>query len=275
METYQEDDETQSAPSDWKNKKGFDFQERMTLKINQQEAERYKSRDKKRDLKNKSMRPESLNAGLRKLRKKIRDAFDDEDDEDEGFIFIPVLQMEEDDNKLLNGLNEDEKRMFKQKETIEHVQMQQTAGKMEAIQLAENLARETVNRKLNRKDIGTEMQSATFDPQQSYDKLVKKDVGDKLGIKGKIEDGKIIQAARGIKKAQSIGGEKATKDLDMKDVVKAGEGKMSEKDLAKLILKKSGQDIEKYEPKKNKKEPEKLKYLKPTKPLKRGKDNEY
>lgn len=275
MDTYQDEEERQEAPADWKNKKGFDFQERMTLKINQKEAERYKSRDKKRDLKSKSLQPESLNAGLRKLRKKVREAFDDEDDEDEGFIFIPVLQIEEDDNKLLNGLNEDEKRMFKQKETLEHVKMQQTAGKMEALQIADNLARETVKHKLNGKDIGTEMQSAVFDPQQSYDKLIKKDVGGKLGLKGKIEDGKIIQAARGIKKVQSMGGDKATKDLDMKDVVKAGEGKMSEQDLAKLILKKSGQNIQKYEPKKKKKEPEKLKYLKPVKPVKRNKDNQY
>lgn len=276
METSQEDDQIKDYDLAWKDKKGFDLQERATLKINQREAQRYKKRKNQRH-KLKPLTPDKLNAGLYRLRQKIRDSFDDEDEDDENYIFIPIPQMQDDeDNKLLSGLNDEEKRMFKQKNTIEQINMQQTAGKMEALQTAQNLALETMNRGLNKKMLNNKLQEAIFDPQNMHDNVIEKNVGKKLGLRGKIEDGKIIQAARGIKKAQEMGGKTATKDLDMKDVVKAGEGKMSERDLAKLILKKSGQDIEKYQPKKKKKtEKAKMKYLKPVKPTRRHSEAEY
>lgn len=89
------------------------------------------------------------------------------------------------------------------------------------------------------------MQEATFRPEEIQEKVIKKEVSGKLGIKGKIEDGKIISAARGIKKIERLGGKEAAKNLDMRDVVKAGEEKLDEIKLAELILEKSGQDVKK------------------------------
>ena len=52
-------------------------------------------------------------------------------------------------------------------------------------------------------------------------------------------------AARGIKKVEQMGGKDATKNMNMKDIVKAGEEKLSDIELAEMILEKSGQDVKK------------------------------
>lgn len=236
-----EDDE---AVFDWK-KNGFDKNERLSLRINAKEADNYNARKKNQPLK--ANRPENLAAGLKKIRKKIREVYDDDEDDDEnGTIFAPIqYAKEEEENPLLNALNEDEKRLFYQKQNIENVNMQQTAGKMEALHIANNLARESGLKDISRKAMAAGMQEATFRPEEIQEKVIKKEVSGKLGIKGKIEDGKIISAARGIKKIERLGGKEAAKNLDMRDVVKAGEEKLDEIKLAELILEKSGQDVKK------------------------------
>ena len=235
-----EDDE---AVFDWK-KNGFDKNERLSLRINAKEADNYNARKKNQPLK--ANRPENLAAGLKKIRKKIREVYDDDEDDDENdTIFAPIQYAKEEENPLLNALNEDEKRLFYQKRTIENTNMQQTAGKMEALHIANNLARESGLKEISRKAVAAGMQEATFRPEEMQEKVIKKEVSGKLGIRGKIEDGKIISAARGIKKIERLGGKEAAKNLDMRDVVKAGEEKLDEIKLAELILEKSGQDVKK------------------------------
>ena len=188
----------------------------------------------------------ALALGLKKLRKKVREVYDDEDDEDENdTIFAPLPVLEEEENPLLNALTEDEKRLFWQKNTIENTQMQQTAGKMEALHIANNLAREAGLKNISRKALEAGMQEAVFRPEQMQEKVIKKEVSGKLGIKGNMEKGKILEAARGIKKVERLGGKEAAKNLDMRDIIKAGEEKLDEIKLAELILEKSGQDIKK------------------------------
>ncbi|MBR2299664.1 MAG: hypothetical protein IJ870_03720 [Alphaproteobacteria bacterium] len=157
----------------------------------------------------------------------------------------------------------EEKQALKQKETLDTIKSQQDAGKMEALHIAHNLAKEAGLKGLSEKTVAFGMQEATFRPQEMQQEVIKKDISKKLGIKGKVEDGKIIQAARGIKKVENLGGQKAAKNLDMKDIIKAGEEKLDEIKLAELILQKSGQDVKKRKAKFNqKKEKIDLKYLK-------------
>lgn len=277
METDENKKEAPQTASAWKDKKGFDFQERVTLKVDTKKAEAYNKRAKKRDLKSKTAKSVDFDANLMKMRKKIRDVYDEEDEEEDGFIFIghqPMMEAE-DDGRLMNGLSEDEKRMVMQKETLETVKMQQMAGKMEAMQLADNLARETLNHGANRKLLNEGIQDALFRPEETQKKIVEKEVSQKLGIRGNLEDGKIIQAARGIKKVQVMGGVKATKDINMKDIVRAGEDKMSDKELAELILEKSGQDHKKYTEKTKKSDRPKSTELKHFKPQVKKNTAEY
>ncbi len=236
-------DDNQETVFDWK-KSGVDNLERVSSNIDIKETEKYRTR-KNKNL-TKAPRPENLSLGLKKLRKKIREVYDEDEDEDENdTIFAPLPFIQEDENPLLNALTEEEKKLYWQKTTIENTQMQQTAGKMEALHIANNLAREAGLQNISRKALQTGMQEATFRPEQMQEKIIRKEISGKLGIKGDIEKGKILEAARGIKKVEQLGGKEAAKNLDMRDIVKAGEEKLDEIKLAELILEKSGQDIKK------------------------------
>ncbi len=245
MNNKQDDEfgDDQETIFDWK-KNSTDKREHMALNIDAQAVEKY--RDKKEKNLMKTPRPENLALGLKKLRKKVREVYDEEDDEDENeTIFAPLPYLQEEENPLLNALTEDEKRLFWQKNTIENTQMQQTAGKMEALQIANNLAKEAGLQNIDRKALNKGMNEASFRPQELQEKIIRKEVSGKLGIKGDIEKGKILEAARGIKKVEMLGGKEAVKNLDMRDIVKAGEEKLDEIKLAEMILEKSGQDIKK------------------------------
>lgn len=239
---FSEDDE---LSFDWK-KNGVGNKERLSLKHDIKEAQKY-SETKKTPLSNKKKSAQdNLSLGLKLMRKKIRDIYDDEDDDENDTYFAHIkMPQQEEDNSLLYALNADEKKLYQQKNTLETSKMQQNAGKMEALHIANNLAREAGLNNISQKAIEAGMQQAVFDPQKTQESVIKKEISGKLGIKGKIEDGKIIQAARGIKKVEQLGGQKATQNLQMNDIIKAGEQKLSDAELAEIILEKSGQDIKK------------------------------
>jgi len=263
-DTDQKDEQqTEEADFSWK-KNGFDMREHLTLKNNALEAEAFQEKQSKKSSKKHLKTKQTLPLGLLKLKKKVREVYDEEDEEDENiYMPLPMSQMnEEDDGRLIQGLNDYEKLMLKQKETIDTVKALQNAGKMEALHEAHNLAKEAGLKGLSEQTVAKTMQEAVFKPQDAQAKVIEKDVSKKLGMKGKMQDGKIIQAARGIKKVENLGGAKATKNLDMKDIIKAGENKLDEIKLAELILKKSGQNVQKRKHKVQKsKEKLDLKYL--------------
>ena len=229
-------------------KKGFDMREHMSLRIDAIEAEKHQQRAQRGTLKNSTSVSKTLPLGIQKLKKKVREVYDDDDEDEDNysytFLQMPTIEYEE-ENRLLFGLSDDEKRALKVKETNDVVRSQQNSGKMEALHIAHMMAKDVGLEGLSMKGAAEGMQSALFEPQKIQEKTVKKEISKKLGIKGKIEDGKIIQAARGIKKIESLGGQRAAKNLDMKDVIKAGEQKLDEIKLAELILKKSGQNVKK------------------------------
>lgn len=265
-ENKEEQKKEEVADFSWK-KNGFDIREHLTLKNNALEAEAFQEKQNKTRPKKRNKPVQNLPLGLQMLKRKVREVYDEEEDE-EGYMYynaLPIFHMmqEEDDGRLTHGLNENEKRILKQKETIDTVKALQTVGKMEALHEAHNLAREVGFKGLSEKTVAVYMQEAAFQPVEMQEKVIQKDISQKLGIKGKLDDGKIIQAARGIKKIEDLGGQKATKNIDMRDIIKAGEEKLDEIKLAELILKKSGQDVKKRKRRVNaSKEKIDLKYLK-------------
>ena len=241
------DDSEDKANNPKSSKKGFDMREHLTLRVDALEFERYQKKNAEGKNKISDGKSAVLPVGLQKLRKKVREAYDDDEDEDDytyTFQAMPTAENEE-ENRLFLGLTDDEKRQLQQKEVIDIVKSQQNAGKMEALHMAHNLAKEAGLNGLSEKTVAIGMQEAVFEPEKVQKKAVKKEVSAKLKIKGDIKEGKIIQAARGIKKVENLGGQKAAKNLDMRDIIKAGEEKLDEIKLAELILKKSGQDVTK------------------------------
>lgn len=270
----EQEEQEEKADFSWK-KNGFDIREHLTLKNDALEAEAFQQKQSKGRPKKRMKPVRNLPLGLQMLKKKVREVYDEEEDEEDYmYTALPMFHMieEEDDGRLRQGLTENEKRILKQKETIDTVKALQTAGKMEALHQAHNLAREAGLKGLYEKTVAESIQEAAFRPEQIQEKAIQKDVSKKLGIKGKIHDGQIIQVARGIKKIEGMGGQKAAKNMDMKDIIKIGEEKLDEIKIAELILKKSGQDIRKRKRKLNEsKDKMDLKYL-VNKEDKKGKD---
>ena len=124
---------------EWK-KNNSDPSERLTLRINHKEAAAYSST--KKNSFNAPAMPvaENLPKGLKKIRKKIRKIdvrSDYEDEDDEDFQYIPdSLEQLNQANSLMNALNDEEKRLLQQQESLQNMKMQQTAGKMEALAVA-------------------------------------------------------------------------------------------------------------------------------------------
>ena len=130
---------------EWK-KNNSDPSERLTLRINHKEAAAY-SATKKNSFNAPAMPvAENLPKGLKKIRKKIRKIdvrSDYEDEDDEDFQYIPdSLEQLNQANSLMNALNDEEKRLLQQQESLQNMKMQQTAGKMEALAVAANMARQ-------------------------------------------------------------------------------------------------------------------------------------
>jgi len=265
MFVFPEDDDENSPEEqdnknnfEWKNK-GFDTKEKLTLKINVKEANRYDAKKKNGFQRN---HPENLTKGLNTIRKKIRDVYDEEDEDEWGVVISKAP--EEYDYTLMRALDENEKKTLDQQQSIHNVKMNQTAGKMEAMAMADRLAKEVGLKGVNKKDLNDNMQSAIFNPEQMQKKVLQKDVAKKKGIKGELSVSELIQTARGIKRVEQIGGDNALKGMDAREVSRAGNQKTSKEDIARLILEKSGQKADKKTTEKvakNSSKEVKLKYL--------------
>ena len=253
----------QKSQSSFKPKKsGFDMREHLTLKNDTVQAEIYENKHKKNLNQSAQKNPKSLPVGVLKMRQKIRDIYDEDEEDIYDYTFVKAPKIEEETkNNSEEAQSEAQKTAQKQKETNDITKAQQNAGKMEALEVASRLAREAGLKGLKKQTVHKGMQEAVFRPQHTFNKAIEKDVVKELGMKGQVKDKQIIQAVRGIKTVENLGTKKAVKNLDMSDVVKVGEKKMDQKELAELILKKSGQDITKYQSKNPKKQDAKLKSL--------------
>jgi len=230
----------EKASFDWKNQ-GFSSEERITLKVNVKEANIYDAK-KKNNFAGKQNPMQNLPNGLNKIRKKIRDVYDEEEDEDEWGVVI-ARAPEEYDNSLMKALDENEKKIYDQQQSMKNVQMQQTAGKMEAMAVANRMAQQIGMAGVSKKEINIEMNKAEFNPEMAQKKVIKKDIFKEKGIKGDAEIKNIkdvIQTARGIKRVEEIGGKESTGGLEAKDIKEAGKEKKSNKDVAEIIIEKRG-----------------------------------
>lgn len=251
--------ESSNPNIEWK-KTGFDNQERVTLKVNVKEAALYNA--KKKNPQTASVpNPVNLPKGLKKIRKKIRDVFDDEEDEDENEFQITPSGLElESGNSLLNALNEDEKKILHQQENLQNMKLQQTAGKMEAIATVTQLAKQAGIKGME-KDIASKNLQNVAPTDEIFAHTIRDILAEKENVKGEdIPAGKVIQTLRGVKRVKEMGGNKALQGLKLQDIQEIGEKNLKPndkeskeyKEVAKLILKKSGQDIKKKKAKPSK-----------------------
>ncbi len=275
IEKKSQNKKQESKPALKGKKSGFDMREHLTLKNDAVQAEIYENKHNKSLNKTSQKNTKHLPVGIQKMRQKIRDVYDEEDEDIYEYTFVKAPKIEEETkNSSEQEKSQAEETAQKQKETNSIIKSQQDVGKMEALEVASRLAKEVGLKGVKKQTVNKEMQDVRFRPQQTYTRAVENDITKELGLKGKVKDKKIIQAVRGIKTVEELGSKKAVKNLDMSDMVKVGEKKMDQKELAELILKKSGQDITKYQQKHPIKQETKLKSIenKPTNKLDENKE---
>ncbi|MBR1600139.1 MAG: hypothetical protein IJ677_01020, partial [Alphaproteobacteria bacterium] len=225
-----------------KNKKGFDDSERMTLKINVQEALQYEAEKGKKKI-------GSLPKNLKKIKKKVRDSYDEDEEEgmDEDVIrSLRELQINQTDasngdNSLINALNEQERRQIMQSTNIEITRHEENAGKKNALEQADTNLRKATLHKMNTQEFMNEMNDAIYNPSRLRREAMENNIAKQMGIKGHIEKRNEGNVVDGVKKVKELSGNRKVKTLEMKDVQQIGKKNMNQNQTAELILKKSGQ----------------------------------
>ena len=257
---------------DWK-KSGFDFQERLTLKHNTLAAEQYRAKQNQKEQKKILQKPTKI-LPLGKIPAKIKDALDEDDEENGTYVPIRLL---EDEHLMYQSLNEAEKNLFMQKNTLKQTNMQQETGRLEALRTANKLVKDMGLVAVSRKAAAQSLQQTVYDPEKMKKNLVQKEARQHFSLRGKVQGEKIKPFVKGVRQIQQTAGDKALKELDVKDIVRVGERKTDEKSIAELILEKSGQDIQKTKLKKKVAKTQKTNKTqheqRPTKPMAQRDDN--
>ena len=238
----QDDNKEKSSKNSKSDKKGFDNNERLTLKINVQEAEQYNAEKGKKKI-------SALPKNMQKLRKKVRDSYDEEDDGsmDEDVIrSLQELQINQTDasngdNTLLNSLSDNERRQIMQNTNIEITRHEQNAGRQDALEQADTQLRKAGLQKMTSDEFAKEMGDAIYNPGRLRREALEHNLADKMGLEGKVtkhNEGKIVD---GVRRVKEVTENRKVKPLKMDDVANVAEKRMSQNETAELILKKSGQ----------------------------------
>ena len=232
------DDNFSNPNIEWK-KTGFGTTEKLSLKVNPREAAVYNAKKKNAIQQSSPLTPADLPSGLKKLRSKIKDVFDEDDDEDENTVTVSAFPSLTETNSLLNALDEDEKKIFRQQETLQQIKLQQETGKLGFLAEAHKMAQEAGLKGLRQETINTNMLSSGVD-KAFLENIVKHDLAQSLKIKDShLSEGKYIQVLRGISNIRKVGGLKAMEGLNLQQVAQAAD----EKKAAQILLEKPGEMI--------------------------------
>ena len=246
------EEDASSLNIEWKKNKGFGATEKLTRKTDVKKARKYEATEKKSVAFDSAPRPSDLPKGLKKIRKKIKEVYDEDEDED----FYDGLPHDL-NNSLLNALYEDEKKQLQQQNnTLKQQKMQQTAGRLEAVAIADKLAREAGLKGLNKKVAGQNANDAT-QISGSLEKVLSEELAlkTKKGVR-KLSKAETITMLRGINRIRKMALAsdesqlKALEKMKVDELIDAGEKSTDDTKIAEMILKKSGR--------KNKKEVNKM-----------------
>jgi len=233
--------DTSNPNIEWKKKKGFDNKERLSLRVDVRKALKQEAEDKKSVSGNNVPRPAELPKGLKKIRKKIKDIYDDEEEDENDYILSPLDL----NNSLFNALQEDEKRQLQQQKTIQTIDSLQNAGKAASIAAANKVSKDLGLKGLNKKIINKNMLDASSG--KTYENTLKDELSAKAKIKGRnLSEKETVNLLRGIKKIQIMAEAADTSKLraiegwKIEELVDAGQKDSDEKKIAEKILEKSG-----------------------------------
>ncbi len=214
---------------DWNKKSGNDSS-RITKRM-EQRAELADSAATTNDAATK-LPPRAVGLPLLRLRKKIKEVYDEEDEEE----YTPLFNID-----LLG--EEEERRNDEQKNTAHIAKQQLLTGKLNTIMSTALVAGEAgLNPKMTAADVEL-INSAEYDVKTIRRQTMRKKVEEPLGLKGKLPEKGLKKSVKAIQKAQKELPEDALQGFpaeELDDIIE-----LDKEDMAKLILKKSGRDAPK------------------------------
>jgi hypothetical protein len=228
-------------------KKGFDDNERLTLRIDAQEAEKYQAKKNKKS--------KNMPKNAKKIKTKVRQLDDEDEDEDDDLMDHDAIRSlnqlhrmqinrqdsTNSDSSLINALEAAERRQVLQNMTTEETRQQENAGRHNALEQADTLLRKADLKKMDTQEFMDEMKSAIYNPSKLRREALSEQIAKQMGIKGKIikhSEGEVVE---GVRKVKKLSKDRKVDALKMDDVRKVGKKNMSQNETAELILKKSGQ----------------------------------
>lgn len=250
-------DDPLSSNFEWK-KKGFGKKEKLSRRIDANQASVSKAKRKNQITDPVSLAAPSsvsFNHHLKKMRKRVKQALDEEeeDEENENFLFLdPSLMLLDDEldaNPLYNGLNEAEKNVIAQNKTIAQIKMQQDASKIRALAAVNAFAQQAGLDSLSSQDLNAHMQNNGWG-QDTFKMALEHNISPNIKMGGtQLNTQKIQKLMKGLKRLQKMGNLSAADGMKMSDVIKITDKKFNDEKVAKLLLRKTGRDIDKIEKK--------------------------
>ncbi|MDO4161501.1 MAG: hypothetical protein Q4D80_00655 [Pseudomonadota bacterium] len=237
-----QENKTDNAGLDW-NKKGSVPAERLSLRIDAQEANRYQAKEGKAKL-------SELSPAMKSLRKRVRNRYDEEEDDgtmdEDALRAFFELQLSADDasnndNSLVSALSPAERGRVEQRNHTETVRQEEYAGKMNALQQSDTLSNRAGISRMSTAEMTMQMQDAIYNPRRLRLESLEKNITEKVGIKGKITQREVGQVVEGIKKINKTTNNRKVNQIKMSDARDVGKKNLSKNATAELILKKSGQ----------------------------------
>ncbi len=240
-----------SVNIEWKQDKNGEKNSRISRRIDEKMSDLFNQKAPNRldvGLRNLKNTP----TGVKKIRSKIREVFDDEEDEDEGNIVEGKIfnfdnEADNGNSSLLQGLKEEEKQKLQVEETVRNQSLQQNAGKMTAILEADKLVKQSGLKKIKKKIVNQSMINVATDSATFNNTLM-----EQLAKKEKIKTPKtatynssadLVKGLGKIKKAEKMKDidEKKSSKLSAEELIEIGKETSDEK-AAKTILQKTGRD---------------------------------
>ena len=231
-----------SSNIEWEQKK-IGTKMRQSRKIDLQKVLVAEKKDRK-NFDGKAGSPKDLPKGLKKLRTKIREVSDDDEDEEENDVVF-FFSVEDENSSLLNALKDEEKSKLQFNKTLENQKMQQTAGKMEAILMADRMSKQLGLQGLKKKVVNQNVQDVALS-SETFDKAIKQNVAAKTKIRTEgLSTAETSNMVKGLKKMKQAVSVSEQMQVNMLESMKAEElvriGKSNDdRKTAEMILEKSG-----------------------------------
>ena len=244
---------------EWEQKKGESGKTHLSRRIDLQKAVTEEAKDRN-NFKATAKQIKNLSPNLKRLKTKIRDVYDDEDEDEEEteIVFNFDISLEAENSSLMSALKDDEKSKLQVNKTLENQKMQQTAGKMEAIIMADKMSKQLGLKSIKRKIVNNNIQDVA-PVSETFDNTIKQNITAKTKLKtnglSAKDTANMVKGLRKVHQASLLSDKKqehVLKNTSMEDLVKLGRSNDDKKN-AEIILEKSGRKERKKLSKKEKK----------------------